>query len=266
MKKDATPKSGIAYTVVGEGMDVVFLHGFCGSRAYWSTLESPLKSQVRAYYLDLPGHGESEPHLSDRLDAYVELLHDWKKEAGLDQFVLVGHSLGGYITLAYVEKYPQDVTAFALVHSTAFPDSDEGKEGRDGALKKVEEDGLDAFIEGLVPKLFDSSFATTHPEVIENVKKIGLETQVSQVSAFLKTMRDRKDMRHVLTKTDIPHLVVAGENDQVIPPYKSFIGEQSNATEKLIADAAHMSMYEQPDELRDTVMNWLQSLSFTKSN
>lgn len=260
MIRQSKVDSGLSYKQVGRGVPVVFLHGFCGSKAYWSAIEASLKTQVEAYYIDLPGHGESESVLKTSIEDYAELLSKWKKEVGLDQFILVGHSLGGYITLAYAEKYPQDLLGYALVHSTAFPDSDEAKEGRDAGVKKIETEGMSAFIEGLIPKLFDEDFSQNHKEMLHNARKIGEETNSDQAIAFLKAMKDRKDRRDVLKKAEIPHLLVAGENDQIIPSYKTFISESALATEKLVKESAHMSMYENPEVLSDILIQWIQQL------
>ncbi|MBM7706478.1 pimeloyl-ACP methyl ester carboxylesterase [Chryseomicrobium aureum] len=251
--------TGIAYKEVGTGEAVVFIHGFCGSRSYWSALEAPLKNHMKAYYLDLPGHGESKTVQYSSLEDYVELLKMWKESIGIKKMTLVGHSLGGYLTLAYAEKYPYDLDSYVLIHSTAFPDSDEAKEGRDRGLQIIEKEGLESFIDGLIPKLFDEGFATRHPEILEETKKIGYATDEKQVRRFLKAMRDRKDRRQVINEVDIPHLLVAGETDEVVPSYKTFIGESKKATESLIRGAAHMSMYERPDELAETFIHWYQA-------
>lgn len=266
MIRQSKEDSGLAYKQVGRGVPVVFLHGFCGSKAYWSSIEAALKSQVEAYYVDLPGHGDSRTFLKTSIEEYIELLHTWKKEVGLDQFILIGHSLGGYIALAYAEKYTQDLLGYALVHSTAFPDSEEGKEGRDAGIKKIESEGMTAFIDGLVPKLFDKEFSQNHSEVLYHAKKIGAGTNSDQAIAFLKAMKNRHDRRDVLKKGEIPHLLVAGENDGVIPSYKTFISESPNATEKLVKNSAHMSMYESPEVLSETVIQWIQQLRIPLRN
>lgn len=260
MIRQSKAGAGLTYKQVGRGIPVVFLHGFCGSKAYWSSIEASLKTQVEAYYIDLPGHGDSVPYLKTSIESYADLLRSWKKEMDLDQFILVGHSLGGYITLAYAEKYPQDLYGYALVHSTAFPDSDEGKEGREAAMKKIDTEGMTAFIDGLIPKLFDEEFSQKHAEVVHHAKKIGLETDPEQAKAFLQAMKDRKDLRDVLKQHDLPHLLVAGENDAVVPSYKTFISESPHATDKLLKNSAHMSMYENPDVLSDTFIQWIQQL------
>lgn len=260
MIRQSKAGAGLTYKQVGRGIPVVFLHGFCGSKAYWSSLEASLKSHVEAYYIDLPGHGDSAPYLKTSMDNYAELLHSWKTEMGMDQFILVGHSLGGYITLAYAQKYPRDLLGYALVHSTAFPDSDEGKEGREVGMKKIEKEGMAAFIDGLIPKLFDEEFSQNHAEVVHHAKKIGLETDAEQAMAFLQAMKDRRDSRDILKQGDIPHLLVAGENDAVVPAYKTFISESPHATEKLLKNSAHMSMYESPEVLSDTFIQWIQQL------
>lgn len=252
--------SGIAYTVKGEGEPVVFLHGFCGSRHYFKSVAASLGPHYNAYYIDLPGHGDSKPMQYHTLEDYVEQLHKWKLELGLGKITLIGHSLGGYLTLAYAERYPEHVLGFGLIHSTAFPDSDEGKEGREKAIQTIQKEGIEPFVESLVPKLFDKEFAKTHPKIVKRALDIAYKTDAKQAIRFLRAMRDRKDRRRIVTETTFPQLLVAGETDEVVPSYKTFIGESKQATEKVIEDAAHMSIYEQPDKLSDIIKEWLNSL------
>lgn len=252
--------SGIAYTIKGEGEPVVFLHGFCGSRHYFEPVAASLEPHIKAYYIDLPGHGESKPMQYHTLEDYVEQLHKWKLELGLGKITLIGHSLGGYLTLAYVERYPEHVLGFGLIHSTAFPDSDEGKEGREKAIQTIQKEGMKSFVEGLVPKLFDKEFAKIHPKIVKRALDIAYKTNDKQAIRFLRAMRDRKDRRSIVTEGSFPQLLVAGQTDEVVPSYKTFIGDSKRATEKVIEDAAHMSMYEQSEILSGIIKEWLNSL------
>ncbi|WP_342526442.1 alpha/beta hydrolase [Chryseomicrobium sp. FSL W7-1435] len=260
MMQHVTSQTGIAFKEIGSGDPVVFIHGFCGSHAYWKSIEHLLESHMKAYYIDLPGHGASKEMPYASLEDYVELLRKWKEEMGIKKMTLIGHSLGGYLTLAYADKYPQDLSGYSLIHSTAFPDSDEGKEGREKGIQTIESQGIEKFIDGLIPKLFDGNFKKQHPETIEEAKAIGFQTEPKQAIRFLKAMRDRKDRRKMLTDSTIPHLLVAGETDEVVPSYKTFIGGSTAATEKLLTETAHMSMYEQPEELSKVIVQWLTSV------
>ena len=107
---------------------------------------------------------------------YADFIQDFLDELEIEKVTMVGHSLGGYITLAFAESYSNRLNGFSLVHSTAYPDSSEAKEGRVSSAYKIDEEGMEVFIDGLVPKLFAPNHVENHQKAIEEAKKIGYTT------------------------------------------------------------------------------------------
>lgn len=254
-----TTNSNIVYKEEGQGETLLLIHGFCGSSEYWSKVMPKLSESFRVIAIDLPGHGESEGYDSvQEIDQYASVIKDFLEELGIEKATMFGHSLGGYITLAFAERYSEYLNGFSLIHSTGFPDSAEAKEGRITSAEKIEQDGIDSFIDGLVPKLFAPDNVETYKQSIEDVKKVGYGTPAQGAKNALNAMKERKDRTEVLANTKLPVLLIAGENDQLIPTDKTFTASGKNIKQVVIKGAGHMSMYEAPEELCNAILTYLK--------
>jgi len=254
-----TTNSNIAYKELGSGEVLLFIHGFCGSSEYWSDVMPKLSEKYRVIAIDLPGHGESKGQDNVKeIDQYTSLIKDFLEELKIEKVKMFGHSLGGYITLAFAENYSHYLNGFSLIHSTGFPDSEEAKKGRTTSAGKIDNEGIDSFIDGLVPKLFAPDNVETHKQSITVVKKIGYGTNLQGAKNALNAMKVRRDRTEVLANTKLPVLLIAGESDQLIPADKTFTASGDNIEHAVIKRAGHMSMYEAPEELVNAILTYLK--------
>jgi pimeloyl-ACP methyl ester carboxylesterase len=241
----------ISYIDEGNGKEaVVLLHGFCGSAAYFEKIIPVLSKKYRVIAPSLRGHGKSsavsDPYtIEDMATDIYQLLNNLE----INNVVMFGHSLGGYVTLAFADRYPENLSGFSLIHSTAHPDNDEAKQSRNINIELICEYGIEPLIEGLVPKLFASSHVKTMSEEVELVKEIGLNTSVTGAKGALKAMRDRPDRNFVLRETKVPVLLIAGKDDQIIPQEKVFSEENPLIERVIMGDTGHMGMVERPEKL-----------------
>jgi len=250
--------SKIAYKEEGQGETLLLIHGFCGSSEYWNKVMPKLSEKYRVIAIDLPGHGESKGVDSvEEIDQYALVIKNFLEELKIEKVTMFGHSLGGYITLAFAESYSQYLNGFSLVHSTGFPDSEEAKEGRTASAGKIDKGGIDSFIDGLVPKLFAPDNVETHKQSLADVKKIGYGTHLQGAKNALNAMKERKDRTEVLANTKLPVLLIAGESDQLIPADKTFTASGENFKHVVIKGAGHMSMYEAPEQLSKAILSYL---------
>ncbi|WHY75338.1 alpha/beta hydrolase [Neobacillus sp. WH10] len=249
----------IAYVDKGEGKAIVLLHGFCGSSLYWEKVTPELSKNYRVIAPDLPGHGESSMDKGYySIEEYAEMLKVLLDQLNIQKVTMFGHSLGGYITLAFAEKYSNNLNGFSLVHSTAFPDSEEAKKGRLANTEKVQKEGIKSLIDGLVPKLFSPD--NVEEDHIKVVKEIGYLTTPQGAISALTAMKNRIDRNPVLEDTPLPVLLVAGEQDQIIPAEKTFSVSRDNIKQRLIKISGHMSMYENPTDLISEMNEYLSSI------
>ncbi|MEJ8545761.1 alpha/beta fold hydrolase [Brevibacillus borstelensis] len=245
----------------GKGDVVCLVHGFCGSSAYWEKLIPKLEESNRVLAPDLRGHGGSsvpdETYTVEKMADDLALLMD---ETGIEKMALLGHSLGGYVALAFAERYPGRLSALGLIHSTAYPDDEQAKENRTKGMESIRQNGIEPFIKALVPKLFAPGALSRYPGEWERVKQIGLQTPPDGAIRTLEAMRERTNRRHALSKLACPVLLIAGEQDQIIPAEKTFTTDGPNVHRVLLADAGHMGMLETPQQMAGEIAQFLSKI------
>lgn len=250
----------IAYEEQGQGQPVVLLHGFCGSSAYWERVMPLLARRYRVIAPDLRGHGSSDAPLGAyTIEQMADDVAGLLDSLGLEKYTVLGHSMGGYVTLSLAERYSERLDGFGLIHSTAYPDSEEAKEKRLRAVSIISSEGITSFVDGLIPGLFASNQAETHGG-IERAKEIGYKTPPQGASGSALAMRKRIDRRDILTDTKLPLLLVAGEKDAVVPIERTFTTEGPHVTKAVIKGAGHMSMFEAPEQLSAVISDFLEHI------
>lgn len=252
----------MSYEDQGSGTTIVLLHGFCGSSAYWKNIIPVLSQHYRVIAPDLRGHGGSEvPSDTYSMERMADDVKHLLDELKLSDVVMFGHSLGGYVTLAFAEKYAQLLSGFSLIHSTARPDDTAGKEGRLKAIQSIKDNGIKSFIDSLIPKLFAPAHIESMRESVDYAKAIGYPMKPEGAIHTLEGMRKRLDRNHVLRNSQAPILLIAGEEDQIIPISKVFSVKGSHITPTKLSDAGHMSMLEAPKELTAIMETFLRDLN-----
>ncbi|WP_211749955.1 alpha/beta hydrolase [Paenibacillus sp. Marseille-Q4541] len=258
MEKIELGNQKIAYNDHGEGETILLLHGFCGSSAYFEEILPKLAQNYRCLVPDLRGHGESDaPNSSYSIDQMADDMIGVLDALGIGKASVLGHSLGGYIALSIAERYPDRLHALGLVHSTAYPDSEEAKEKRLKAVSVIQSQGIQSFVDSLVPGLFAEEHRESMSSTVDKIQEIGYRTAPQGAANTAIAMRERPDRRHVLEKAAIPLLLVAGEADNVVPPERTFTVEGEGVTQALIKGAGHMSMVEAPDALVQIISDFM---------
>lgn len=227
----------------GAGKPIVFLHGFCETSEVWSPLIGDVAGYAHAFRVDLPGFGKSElPPTPFSLEDIARFLWAWVDEQEIQNPVIIGHSLGGYVTLAMASQRPHDVAGFGLFHSTALADSAEKKENRTKVIEFVSKNGVSPFIDTFVPSLFADK---NHP-AIPGVDKMARATKKDTLLAYTAAMRDRPEKVNFLHQFEKPVLILAGEKDGVIPmdSLKNQAGNLKKGQYFALEGVGHMGMHE----------------------
>lgn len=239
---------------------LVLLHGFCETQQVWNRFERALSPHFRVLSPDLPGFGNSPLPAGDfRLPDVAEALRSWLKELGIPRCILLGHSLGGYVSLAFLEKYPEMVEGIGLMNSTAYSDSEEKKRSRDNVIRFVEKHGVEKFIDSFVPQLFNSKKREQLKEEIEELRSIARSTPKESLIRYTKAMQQRKDRLEVLKHFRKPILYLVGEEDQSLPleDSKKQVRALSNYEVHILQETGHMAMYEKPKESLEAIRNFV---------
>ena len=253
----------LAYSDQGIGFPVVVIHGFCENKELWTGFQEKLSAKYRVIAVDLPGHGQSASVLHDlTIECMALKVNELLEDLAIHKCVMIGHSLGGYVTLAFAESYSEKLGGFGLFHSTAFADSEDKKRNRDRTIEFIEKHGMDAFADSFVVPLFYPKNREQLSEEIDQLKDVCRRMDVKSVVATTLAMRDRKDRIEVLKQTKLPVLFIIGKEDSAIPYEKSM--EQCYLPEKhqvyILEETGHMGMYERKDESIKVISEFFQSI------
>ncbi|HYF29693.1 MAG TPA: alpha/beta hydrolase [Chitinophagaceae bacterium] len=249
------------YRLRGEGQPVMLVHGFGEDHRIWDEQVIQLEKRFRVILPDLPGSGDSELAPDVSMDNMAEALYVILQEEEIDSIALFGHSMGGYVALAFAEKYPNVVSALGLVHSTAYADNEEKKATRRKGIEFIRNHGVHEFLKGIVPNLFSAATKQAYPELVTRLIDRYRNMDSYALIAYYEAMMQRPDRTEVLKNFKRPVLFMAGEQDTVIP--HDHVVQQSGLTLlshlHVLHRSGHMGMWEEPNEcgfiLEDFIKN-----------
>jgi pimeloyl-ACP methyl ester carboxylesterase len=250
----------MAYQDTAGGLTMLMIHGFPLSSSMWEMQLDDLNELLRVIAPDLRGHGfsEAEPpySIAQYTDDCVALLDSL---GVIEPVVVCGLSMGGYIALDMVNRYPERVAALILTATRAAPDDETGKANRDKAIASVQANGIGPLVKAMLPKLFSPTTLESSPELADILQSIMESTPEEGVIGALEAMRDRPDARPLLPTIDVPTLVIHGVDDQIVP-----VAEAQQMADALpdvefvrLADAGHLLPIEQPEEFNKAVARFL---------
>jgi pimeloyl-ACP methyl ester carboxylesterase len=209
----------IRYADVGKGRVIVLLHGFPFSLDIWfgNGFANLLAKKFRVIAIDLPGHGKSDCiGYVQKMERMADVVKDVMDELGLRRYIVVGHSMGGYVSLAFAEKYSENLRGLCLFHSNALPDSEEKKLDRDRAIKIAKKNPT-KFTNALVMNLFAVANQKYMRKEISWVKRISAKTKKQGIVATLEGIKIRKNREIILKFANYPVLIIAGKRDNLMP-------------------------------------------------
>ena len=251
------------YTEAGSGDALVFLHGFCESKEVWTDFVKPLTQKFHIITLDLPGFGDNANLSGDfSMEHMAENVKQQLDALGIRKCILIGHSMGGYVSMAFAELYGNMLNGLCLFHSSALPDTEEKKENRNKTIDYVERHGVDNFINPFVEPLFYQENRSRLKKEIRLMKDIGKQTSKESVTGALAAMRDRPDRTAILEQVKCPVLFIFGKDDGAVPLDKAL--EQchlpANSMVYFLAKTGHMGMFERTYETRKAIEKFAETI------
>ena len=262
--------SKIFYRTVGDGMPVVLIHGFAEDGDVWKNQIKFLKEHFYLIIPDLPGTGKSEMITDMSVEGMAELIKEIivlelqksppilseVEGQGADGVCLVGHSMGGYISLALAEKYPEMLSSIALVHSSAFADNEEKKANRLKSIEFVKKNGAFEFLKAVITDLFTETWAANNSETVDGQIEKSRHFTDEAIIAYYHAMINRPDRTAVLKSFNKPILFIIGEHDKAVPFEQSmqqcYLPNQSHI--HILRNSAHMGMLEEADKVNQALM------------
>ena len=250
----------ISYSDNGKGNTVVLLHGFLENQTMWKDFVPELTNKNRVITIDLLGHGESGClGYVHSMEEHAEIVHEVLSELRIRKAILVGHSMGGYVALAFAELYPSTVKALVLQNSTSKADSEERKTNRDRAIKAVKKD-YTTFVRLSIANLFSEENREKMVSEIDKVKTEALKTPLQGIIASLEGMKIRKDREDLLRSATFQILLILGKKDGVLN-YEDNLNQIENTDVKLgTFPDGHMSHIENKEELKTVLLNFFKGI------
>ena len=250
----------INYSVKGTSQQtVVLLHGYLESKEMWRELSDFLSEKYKVICIDLPGHGKTKTFSNEHtMEFMADVVNTVIQKLNINRFLLIGHSMGGYVSLAFAEKYSEKLNALVMFHSHVYADDDTKKINRDREIKLVQDGKYKTIVEVNIPNMYATKNLEKFTNDLQFSKEIALKTPESGVIAALNGMKNRKDRYNIIANTKIPILFLPGEYDNLIPYVeddKQFIA--SELVETVVLNSGHMGMFEDKENAYSTISTFI---------
>jgi pimeloyl-ACP methyl ester carboxylesterase len=251
---------------------LLLIHGFGEDHCIWKNQIEFLSKYFRVIAPNLPGvhckpltiHHTHKPSINN----YVEVMHELMHHLQIEKYYVVGHSMGGYIGLAFANYYVNHVIGLALVHSTTFEDGVAKKESRLKVAEFIQEHGTRKFLETSTQNLFGNIFKKANPHIIQDLIDCVSDISPEAMIQFVMAMRNRISHAHMLREQRIPVWMIVGEEDIAVPIEDSLQQTQLLPEKNVIVlrEVGHMGMLEASDEVNNALLKFIQSAENKKYN
>jgi pimeloyl-ACP methyl ester carboxylesterase len=245
----------------GQGHPLIFLHGFCESGEMWHYLADSMSTQYRVICPDLPGFGNSAlTHPIQSLEEVAEQLEGWMQAKQIQNPIVLGHSLGGYVALALLERMGDRIQAIGLLHSTAYADDLEKKEMRNRVLIFLNKHGAAKFVTSFVPQLFPEHRREELAAAMALAIEDGQRSSLEGLLAYTVAMRDRKDRLAVLQQFAGPKLLLAGTLDGSVKIESSRAQQEAFTHYIELEGVGHLGMVEEKEKTLAVVQDFVREV------
>lgn len=250
--------ASVSYTDEGKGSVVVLLHGFLENSTMWDDLKPELIKRNRVVTIDLLGHGQTDcVGYVHSMELMAEVVEQVLNHLKIRRSVFVGHSMGGYVALAFAEMLPDNVKGLVLLNSTARADSEERKINRDRAIRAVKQNHK-AFVRMAIVNLFRPKNRTIFSDKIKGIKKEALQTPLQGIVAALEGMKIRNDREALLHFSPYKKMIIMGKKDPVLA-YEELLEQAIGAmVEKVELPDGHMSHIENQQEVLKALQEFIK--------
>jgi 3-oxoadipate enol-lactonase len=253
----------IGYDDVGNGLPVVFLHGFPHNRSLWAPQVGGLAAPCRTMAFDFRGFGESSVTPTFSMDRYADDVAAALAALGVGRAVVAGLSMGGYVAFAFWRRHPALVRALVLCDTKAGADDEKGRAGRRDMIALVREKGSSAIADKMIPGMVGKSTREKNPDLVEAMHRMMSLAPPEGVAGALDAMLNRPDSVQTLATITVPTLILVGEEDALTPVGESRAMHHAipGSDLQIIAGAGHVSNVERPAAFNHLLSEFLTSLT-----
>ena len=251
--------ANISFSEIGKGTAVVLIHGFLENSTMWDKITPQLSKTNRVISIDLLGHGKSDClGYVHSMELFAESVEAVLKHLRIRKCILIGHSLGGYVALAFAEKHPKKIKGLCLMNSTSNEDDEERKALRARANKMIQTN-----FKNMVRMSFANLFGPKSKEIYQKELKLALnealQTSVQGYIAANEGMRIRPNRNHILAENVFKKLIIVGENDPVLDSKTSLEEAKKTGSEVVVFPNGHMSHIENTEDLILTLKKFVKT-------
>ena len=254
----------ISYIDVGIGIvPIIFLHGFPFDKSTWHSQLDALKNTNRVIAIDIRGFGQSKDEKTPlTIDLFAADLLLFMDKLKIDKAVICGLSIGGYIALNAINKFPERFAALILCNTQCIADTPEVKENRYKTIEKIKDSDANEFNENFIKNVFHSDSLNTKTEIVEHLRNTVFANSKEIIIAGLTALAERNETCSGLNKISIPTLIICGSDDKLTPVAQSEFMHKNikNSKLKIIDNAGHVSNLDQPEAFNKHLTDFLNSL------
>jgi pimeloyl-ACP methyl ester carboxylesterase len=240
---------------------IVFIHGFPLNKSMWNEQVEALKDNYRVIAYDIRGHGNSDPGIDDFfIELFVHDLLRFMEKLRIQKSILCGLSLGGYIALNAVLKYPDRFDGLILNDTQCIADTPEIKENRCTAIIRIKEQGVEQYADESIKKLFAPESFIKKENVIAEVKEMTINTPKQTLCNTLHALAERKETCSRLQEINVPVLIMVGKEDKITPiaAAQQMHEKILNSKLEIIQHAGHLSNLENPPAFNTHLVKFLE--------
>ncbi len=251
----------LSYDDVGDGsIPIIFLHGYPFDKTMWYNQLDFLKFSYRLISCDIRGFGKStDEETSLSIDLFTDDLIKFMDKLGIDKAIICGLSMGGYIALNAIKRFPNRFKGLILCDTQCIADTPEVKEKRYKTIEVIEGGGIANFTEGIIESVFHKDSIANKKELIGEIRSVVLANSEHIIKQGLVALAERSETCSILNKITVPTLIICGREDGVTPPAQSeMMNETIKGSElKVIDHAGHVSNLEQPHDFNQHLLDFL---------
>jgi 3-oxoadipate enol-lactonase len=243
---------------------IIFVHGFPFDKSSWAPQMAFMKKTQRVIAYDIRGFGATPlGKTKPSMRVYADDLVKFMDNMGIHKAIVCGLSMGGYIVLNAVQRYPERFKALILSDTQSIADTKEAEKKRYQTIEQIKTDALAVFTEGVLKNVFCANSRAHKTEVIGKIKEVILSTPQETIIAALTALAERTDMTASLKDIPIPTLIICGKEDSMTPPNQAEALHFAikNSSLHIIENAGHLSNLEQPDAFNKHLAGFIATLT-----
>jgi pimeloyl-ACP methyl ester carboxylesterase len=254
----------IAFDDIGSGMPLVFLHAFPLNRTMWEPQVSALVAESRCIPIDYRGFGDSPPASPYSIDRYADDVAGVLDALQIEHAVIIGCSIGGYVSFALWRRHRQRVRALVLSDTRASAETPEGAERRHALIELARTQGAGAVANAQIATLVGRTTRDKRPDIYDSVHRMIAQAPVDGIVGGLEALLTRPDSAATLPTIDVPTLIVVGDEDVITPPSEARVLHQAIAGSRLeiLPQSGHLPNMERPAAFNTVLSEFLATLIY----